>query len=578
MSCLLITNKERGKKPGETDIDFWDDVVNSGPEPFTMKDLAIWGVDVKPFGITSIIKGGPGSGIHGHTTERDSVSNDLKLAIESYYGGSTGSNALRAGWEVLANSGSVSEARSAIETSLKTSGAIMSSSDREDEIKRFSDPKLFSECMNKISNAPLSQETMFRRQSSKISVKTGDIIEFKVPVSFTPDSDYASKFKGSTTIQVEPMAPALSIDKVLGVKDSNEYILAGSFKVVDSRSDGSKHNIKIKYNGVNKSIVPKGGSGSGNFGHGGRPGEVGGSGEGGGEDKVSYGSPLEGNTQRDSEGKLTQVNGEPLPEHVQSVYIPPGWKEVTFNPDPNASMVAKGLDEKGRPVYAFRAGSDAESAEQKWARVSELDKVFDSAVHQNREDMKSTDDSLRDKATCWNLVSQTGIRAGSEDDTKAEKQAYGATTLLGRHVVATENGVELQYVGKKGVDLTIPVTDPKLVSSLLERAKTAGSDGQLFKVSDSQLLAYTKKLAGDDFMTKDLRTLVGTRTAYEAVKSLGGKIPNNEKEYKQMVKEVATSVSKKLGNSAVVAVQSYIDPTVFASWQGNWKGRELWQG
>jgi hypothetical protein len=54
MKCV-ITNKKRGKKPGESDAFFWEDLLNEPPEPFTDEELAIWD---KAVGLSSIIKKG----------------------------------------------------------------------------------------------------------------------------------------------------------------------------------------------------------------------------------------------------------------------------------------------------------------------------------------------------------------------------------------------------------------------------------------------------------------------------------------------------------------------------------------
>ena len=41
---LFITNKERGKKEGESDAAFWQDLLNEKPEPFTEEELERWSV------------------------------------------------------------------------------------------------------------------------------------------------------------------------------------------------------------------------------------------------------------------------------------------------------------------------------------------------------------------------------------------------------------------------------------------------------------------------------------------------------------------------------------------------------
>jgi DNA topoisomerase IB len=61
---------------------------------------------------------------------------------------------------------------------------------------------------------------------------------------------------------------------------------------------------------------------------------------------------------------------------------------------------------------------------------------------------------------------------------------------------------------------------------------------------------------------------MGTRLAVDAMKKI--KAPLNEKEYKKAVKEVATQVSSKLGNTPTIALQSYINPSVWGQWRKKW--------
>lgn len=259
-------------------------------------------------------------------------------------------------------------------------------------------------------------------------------------------------------------------------------------------------------------------------------------------------------------------NREQWPEHIKSLKLPPAWKDVRINPDPNADLLAVGKDAKGRPQYVYSGKFSASQAQAKFSRIQDLDRKFDKVRNQNLERMNAGDPKTREHAECARLVMSMGIRPGSDTDTKAKLKAYGATTLEGRHVVEEGGKTFLRFTGKKGVSLNLPVNDPSLAKSLMERAKRAGADGKLFPgVSDKSLLDYTHTLDGGSFKTKDFRTLLGTREAMNAVNS--GTAPKNEKDYRKKVLEIAKLVSSKLGNTPVVALQSYINPAVFAGWR-----------
>src|SRR5690348_11709624 len=95
-----------------------------------------------------------------------------------------------------------------------------------------------------------------------------------------------------------------------------------------------------------------------------------------------------------------------------------------------------------------------------------------------------------------------GLRPGSVEDKGAYKKAFGATTLEGRHVVETSDGVRLKFIGKKGLSIDLLVKDPHMSSMLKTRARQAGSGGLLFPhTSSTSLLKYVSSLDGGGFKT-----------------------------------------------------------------------------
>jgi len=82
-------------------------------------------------------------------------------------------------------------------------------------------------------------------------------------------------------------------------------------------------------------------------------------------------------------------------------------------------------------------------------------------------------------------------------------------------------------------------------------------------INEKKVLQYTHSLDGGHFKTKDFRTLVGTELAHRLVKEIA--IPASEKETEKIKKGIATKVSKVLGNTPKVALESYIDPVVWQS-------------
>ena len=266
-----------------------------------------------------------------------------------------------------------------------------------------------------------------------------------------------------------------------------------------------------------------------------------------------------------SNGKFTLPGGGKLPAHITKLRIPPAWTNVRFNPDPRGGLLVAGTDGKGyrQPIYSER--HHKAQAAQKFARIKQLEPKFPRIKEKNAKMMRSRDPRTRDLAVVLGLIMHTGMRPGSETDTGAEKQAYGATTLEGRHVQTEDGNTVLRFVGKSGKDLTIPVSDPDLAAELKRRSKN-GADQKLFpEATEQRLLRHVQNVAGKKFMTKDFRTLIGTKTAAKEVESMP--VPKTPREYKKAVLAVAQKVSEVLGNTRAVALKSYIAPHVFAQWR-----------
>lgn len=255
-----------------------------------------------------------------------------------------------------------------------------------------------------------------------------------------------------------------------------------------------------------------------------------------------------------------------LPEHIQALKLPPAWKDVHYHPDPESNLLAIGTDAAGRKQYVYSEKFAKEQSVIKFARVRELEKIFGDMHTKNETNRQSHIPVVRDVADVTKLLMETGIRPGSESDTKAKEQAYGATTLKGEHVHTDASGTSLKFVGKKGVKNNIPINDPDVAAMLSKRAEESGAEGQLFPhVDEKKLQGYVKQLTKGGAKPKDLRTLKANNTAASAMRDIPA--PKNETEYKKSVHEVARRVSKVLGNTPTVALASYIHPDIFSHWR-----------
>lgn len=243
----------------------------------------------------------------------------------------------------------------------------------------------------------------------------------------------------------------------------------------------------------------------------------------------------------------------------------PGYERVALNPDPNAPLQARGIDNKGRVQYMYSKAHSEAAAAEKFARLKEFNAELPAIRSKLAESV--ADESLsigqRDAAAALSLIERTGIRIGSDRETGGSEKAYGASTLLGRHVRLSEGGVvELEFVGKHGAVNRRSFEDPELHAYLSTRLR--GPEDRVFATDDAAVRQQMKRVAGPDFSPKDFRTWHGTSVALREVAK--HPVPTSAREEQRVRSAVAKAVSDHLSNTPAVALSAYIDPAVFQRW------------
>jgi hypothetical protein len=154
-------------------------------------------------------------------------------------------------------------------------------------------------------------------------------------------------------------------------------------------------------------------------------------------------------------------------------------------------------------------------------------------------------------------------------DTGAEKQAYVATTLMGQHVVTDEKGTRLQFVGKKGASLDLPVDDKALAGRLAARAAAAGPDGKLFPGVTDQRSARLHAHDGRRRVSSERPPdPAGERRGAECDQGDAGAERREGIQARRLDgSESRVGEAAKLGNTPAVALASYISPALFANFR-----------
>ena len=232
--------------------------------------------------------------------------------------------------------------------------------------------------------------------------------------------------------------------------------------------------------------------------------------------------------------------------------IPPAWRKVWINPDPEAPVQATGLDAAGRKQYRYHVAWREQRDEEKFAQLPAF------AAHLPRlriivgRALNSDDPWERARAAAVRLLDGFAIRVGSADS--AARGSFGATTLLNRHARIKGDEIQLSFYGKHGIRADLLGRDAALAAALAE-LKTSGP-GQLFsmrsgvRVRAADINQWICELTGGTGTAKTFRT-------WRACAVAAGMLSRGRR---TSVKTMLEEVARQLGNTPAVCRKSYVAP------------------
>ena len=252
---------------------------------------------------------------------------------------------------------------------------------------------------------------------------------------------------------------------------------------------------------------------------------------------------------------------------LDSLAIPPAWKDVFIAPTPRAKLQAVGIDSAGRRQYRYHPDF---RAQQEAAKYDELirfaEKLPDLRLAMGEHLTRDPLDPLHVCAVAIRLINLAWFRVGSDRHTKRSR-TYGVTTLNKSHVKVRGTRVTFRFRAKGKVQVRTAVVDAELADSIRALMATPGRrlfryevEGGLCNLTNRRLNDYVREYMGGDFSCKDFRTWGGTLTA--AIEFAERGPVDGKTEQKRVVAAVMRTVAERLGNTPSVARASYVSPAV----------------
>ena len=254
-------------------------------------------------------------------------------------------------------------------------------------------------------------------------------------------------------------------------------------------------------------------------------------------------------------------------KRIRSLVIPPAWKNVWICSIAEGHLQATGQDVMNRKQYRYHPLWNELRNKTKFYRLPELGKLLPVIRKQINADL-TLPGLPKEKvlAVVVSLMEKTGIRIGNEFYEKLYG-SFGLTTLKDKHAEIKGNQLKFCFRGKKGVEHTISLRSLKLAKIVQTCRDIPGKElfqyideeGNRQSIDSGMVNEYIRKLAGEDFTAKDLRTWCGTLAALTAISENGLATDGDPK---KKVIAVLDKVSEQLGNTRTVCKKYYVHPSL----------------
>ncbi len=261
-------------------------------------------------------------------------------------------------------------------------------------------------------------------------------------------------------------------------------------------------------------------------------------------------------------------------ERINSLAIPPAWKNVEIAISKSAKIPAKGVDAAGRIQAIYSQAFRMQQEKLKFDKILRFAEKLPALRKQVEKDLRRKRlDEQKVVACIVKLIDEHFFRVGNDHYAK-EHQTYGVTTLRSKHANITKTTVTFDFIGKSGKQHVKKITNPQIIDIIKHLDELPGyeifrfidTQNVMHDIHSSNVNSYIKRHIGDEFSAKDFRTWGGTLLALSAfLLEVGEDLTSTQS--KKIMQSVTKKVAKRLGNTPAVAKSSYIDPRIFTAFE-----------
>ena len=250
---------------------------------------------------------------------------------------------------------------------------------------------------------------------------------------------------------------------------------------------------------------------------------------------------------------------------IESLKIPPNWKNIKISKDAKSKVQVIGKDSKNREQRIYHPDWIRYTTEMKYKTMNKLSRKYKDFDEKLDKLIKKKDLSFTCVvANIIKLLTLLNIRIGNEIYFE-ENGTCGLTTLRKTNLKIIDSEYFLNFTGKKGVEHSKHIKSvrvknfiDKMIKTEHERLFCYEKESEFIPITSCDINNFIKEHLGEDFTAKDLRTYSANKIFKEQLFSFGN--PKNEKDALNKIRESIKFTATQLGNTPKVCRDSYIDP------------------
>ncbi|MGH2861426.1 MAG: DNA topoisomerase IB [Solirubrobacteraceae bacterium] len=274
---------------------------------------------------------------------------------------------------------------------------------------------------------------------------------------------------------------------------------------------------------------------------------------------------------RDADGDAV-ADAETL-ERIETLAIPPAWRDVWICADARGHLQATGVDAAGRKQYLYHSLWREQRDGRKFREMQEFARVLPRLRTSVQRALDADDEPSQERvaAGATRLLDVGLFRVGGARYADDATGGFGLATLTREHLSWRGERAVFDYLGKSGVERVLEISDARSVALLRQLGRRRSGPAELLCYRDGRswrrlgsdgINEYIKAQAGEDFSAKDFRTWNATAMTAARLAHFALHPTSRPRSPQRVVRAVVKEIAEMLGNTPAVARGSYIDPRV----------------